>query len=690
MAATRWRWRVAGGLLGAALGGAGAAWTAPRLATPHDLDRDRWKIISPGLREDLTTPQIGRGTHVVGGALVMTEHAFFRPDMVVSQAARPVHRLELTLAAGSAPVAVNLGASPHARVLLAQPGAHILSHDAAGAVWHQGPTDEAPQRIASAVTPAAVELSTVGPQSRITHLRLLDDGQAVLIEEDFAATSAPLRAPAALAGAAGGAGFLALLSATGAAGLAWGLLLLALPLAVAAIPSASWLLLAERLYLDQTPAWILARICVGLCLVALAARALLATPVLAAAAHPAASGSARGAWGLWGVGVALAMILGTHPPRDAREAGLTVAGLALLLLPATVAWTGTLAPGRWLLRDGPALAGVAALGWAEGLLPMLLWRLLVVAGAVRGLLRAAPGPAARYLFALILLLPVGAEAWVRSTYLERAWSGLRLSQEIASEEGWRTVAPSWRGRCAPDAAPTARVVFLGGSSTGGAYQFGDEADAFFAAHALRALCREGVQAEVFNYGTGDGNTFTISRTLDDVLRQTQADVLLLYVGVNDILTRHHAQTRAQREASLAAQQRPVRGMAALGRQIRLITGLSLLFKPLPDHAHNVSAVPLSDAEENHHLIARTAHAAGARVLWMTEMISASLAAELTGYDTMQRRVAAEHPHVSWLDVHQLLGISQADTLLVDRNHLSREGNQRLGEALATPIQHALP
>ena len=277
----------------------------------------------------------------------------------------------------------------------------------------------------------------------------------------------------------------------------------------------------------------------------------------------------------------------------------------------------------------------------------------------------------------------------RGSFLDDAWDAGRLSQELPSEAGWQTAAVFWEGAC--PAQTTRRVAFVGGSSTGGAYQLGQAPEAFFAAQAHLALCAqagevEGVGFETTNFGTGDSNTFTISRTLDQVLDQSRAELLVAYVGVNDLLTRHHSQTRKQREAALAARGQAVGGLASLSRRLRALTGLALLVKPLPDQADNVSAVPLADAEENHRRIAALAAARGAKVLLLTEQLGSGLAWELQGYAEMQRRIAAENAHVAWADAGAMLGgQQQVDALLLDRNHLSREGNARFGQALAPVI-----
>ena len=679
-------------LLAAALVGAlvGVGLGAPlegRLATPTELDPQRWRIITPGLREGVAQHSIGRGTHVSGGALVMTGHAFFRPDMLVALPARDPHHVTIEFAAGSGPVNVNLG-SPPGRVTLGPGGYRARSGEplaGGGQRWQldleQGrftltPPGGSPTAFGEG-GPGPLELSTEGAQARIARIQLRGQDGAVLLEEDF--TAHRQRGRAAAVGAAVGAAAGLCVGLTGPAGLLW----LALPALVALVPSSRWLLLAERLYLADTPAWELARLGLAASFLPLLSAALVQTPLfqstLPAHRHD------RIAKALWWAAAAAAVLLASHTPASGADVLLLLPGVVLVAAMGIAGWR---LPGvSWLGRDLPLLAALAVTGWAG--VGVLIWgRLLILGGAVKALLRDAPRSAANLLLLLAVALPFGAEVALRETYLEAAWDATRLSQELPAEEGWQNVVASWADRC-PDGAPDPRrVVFLGGSSTGGAYQFREEAAAFFAAQAHQQLCGE-LPLHTWNYGTGDGNTFTISRTLRHVFRQTGAELLVMYVGVNDLLTQHHPQTRKEREAAQEAQKRATRGLLGLARRLRLVTGASLLLKPLPGQEENVSTVPISDAEENHHLIAREAAEHGARVVLMTEMITASMAGEMAGYAEMQQRIAAAHDHVSWIDAQRLLGIDSPDGLLVDRNHLSRDGNARLGAALAPVIRRAL-
>ncbi|MFT4976253.1 MAG: hypothetical protein ACI8S6_002149 [Myxococcota bacterium] len=674
--------------LGALLGAAVGPVVADRLATPEEISGTRWRVITPGLREQVASHRSGRGTHVVGGALVMTGHAFFRPDMLVALSPQDPHRVELSFAPGSGAVDINIGTPPiHATLspdgyttrsdgpLTSGSSDYEIVHDAGRFLLT--PRGGVPDVIGYGA-PGPLELSTAGEQTRLSRVRLLGADGAVLLDEDF--TTSRRSAEASGWGAAAGGLVGLCLGAVGLGALPW----LLPPLLVLSISSSQWLLLAERLYLAETPAWELARLALAASALPLIFAALLRTPLLQS--DLSTHGRDPLVRRLWWVAAAAAVLLASHIPESLSDVLVLLSGVVLVVSMGVLG--RTLPAVAWLGRDLVLLVLLAAVGWS-GVLLLIVGRLLIVAGAARALLSKAPQSAANLLLLLLLALPSGVEGAIRLSYLESAWDVTRLSRELPAEQGWQNVSASWTGRCPPEDAAWRRVAFLGGSSTGGAYQFGEEGEAFFAARAHAAGCEAGLSLRTWNFGTGDGNTFTISRTIKHVFRQTQAELLVMYVGVNDLLTQHHPQTRKQREAALEAQRRSTQGLLGLGRRLRLVTGASLLLKPLPGHEDNVSTVPLSDAEENHALIARAAAEQGAHVLLLTELIRSPMGRELAGYDELQQRIAADNDHVTWVDARELIGGGDVDALLVDRNHLSREGNARLGAALAPIIRAQL-
>jgi hypothetical protein len=286
-----------------------------------------------------------------------------------------------------------------------------------------------------------------------------------------------------------------------------------------------------------------------------------------------------------------------------------------------------------------------------------------------------------------LSLPVAAESWMRSTSLNDSWQRGRLSGERPNEKGWETPVSGWTGRCGEDNAPRAvSVVVAGGSSVGGAYQFGGEPQAFFTAKAHEALCRDlpaDVRLTTHNFGDGDRNTYTISRTIDAHLES--ADILVMYVGVNDVFTTQNTMTRKEREERASGVQESSEWLPQWVRESRLAVGLSLWFRPRPDlKASQVADVPLADAKDNHQMIIDAAQRQGDRVMLLTEYVSSAQRNRLFSYAQMQQSMGAKD--VQWADASAAFVNMDDKDALVDSNHLSREGNVRLGDFLAVQIK----
>jgi lysophospholipase L1-like esterase len=233
------------------------------------------------------------------------------------------------------------------------------------------------------------------------------------------------------------------------------------------------------------------------------------------------------------------------------------------------------------------------------------------------------------------------------------------------------------------------LLVAGGSSAGGAYQNKDDPEASFVVQAHNQLCEDlplGVALRTHNYARGNRDTFTISRTIETMLDKTGVDVVLLYVGVNDLLADHHSMTRKQRETQRMERSAALRGVAGMARRLRLVTGFWLATRELPDaHAPAVSDVPLPDAVENFGRIADVTAAAGARLILMTEHMRAEQAGRLDDYRQAQVALAASREGVDFLDVRPAFEGASDDQVLVDQNHLTREGGERLGKRLAAAV-----
>ena len=134
----------------------------------------------------------------------------------------------------------------------------------------------------------------------------------------------------------------------------------------------------------------------------------------------------------------------------------------------------------------------------------------------------------------------------------------------------------------------------------------------------------------------------------------------------------------------------LRGVAGMARRLRLVTGFWLAARTLPDaDAPAVPDVPLLDAVENFGRIADAAAAAGARLVLMTEHMRAGQAGRLGPYRQAQQDLAASREGVDFLDVRPAFEGASDDEILVDQNHLTREGGERLGRRVAAAVSPAL-
>ena len=71
------------------------------------------------------------------------------------------------------------------------------------------------------------------------------------------------------------------------------------------------------------------------------------------------------------------------------------------------------------------------------------------------------------------------------------------------------------------------------------------------------------------------------------------------------------------------------------------------------------------------------------------MVISDQKGKMMDYQDMQTKVAEKYDHVHYFDVRLDLSDEKVNSLLADRNHLSREGNRKLGEILIEPIAHLL-
>lgn len=226
----------------------------------------------------------------------------------------------------------------------------------------------------------------------------------------------------------------------------------------------------------------------------------------------------------------------------------------------------------------------------------------------------------------------------------------------------------------PAPSQTPRIAAMGGSSTGGAYQNDDLGD-FYPARLQERL---GSRAEVLNQGVGGWTTFHIRAYLERTIDALDPDVLTLYVGHNDLLTRSRM---PYKDLFARWQEGRLSDAVPLG-SVRSYQGLRYLVQSLVDIEQQV-AVPLDDARENLEAVLALAEARGVQVLLIPEAVSPD-PGPLVAYSALMAELAAAHPHVAWLDGSTLL-LDGGASMFLDDCHLTDAGHRVLAGAIAEEL-----
>ncbi len=354
----------------------------------------------------------------------------------------------------------------------------------------------------------------------------------------------------------------------------------------------------------------------------------------------------------------------------ARESLPGLVGLGLLGVPACVLaqWT---APGRprslrgLLPLEGPLTRSSGV--WGAGRHAFVAW-------------------------ALSLVLVGGAELALRATAVDRAWvptAGFARAREEFAElleirryrsypdEGF-PVQPPVRDPARP------RIVAMGGSSTGGAFQM-DNLDLFWPRQLEEQLAATGGPAwEVVNQGVGGWNTLHVRLYLESQVTRLAPDILVVYIGHNDILTASPVPYRdlyARYRAPAAGVQRVSRFL----ERSRLYVGLRFALLGVRTRDGAV-AVPVPHADENVRAILDVAAKAQppARVLLVSEGLSPDGTAMRTYAQMLASKV--QPGRVAFLDAAAGFDRAGEPDLFLDDCHLSLRGHARLAgwirEALA--------
>lgn len=340
--------------------------------------------------------------------------------------------------------------------------------------------------------------------------------------------------------------------------------------------------------------------------------------------------------------IAQAALVSAWRPKNPLLAVGAMAGLFLLLsLPMSHVWGGV-----YLVLAGSALGGVV---WLQRN-PVRGWNALslVLVAATFGALEYA------------LRWTAAQDAWS----VQAAEGAAAISEQFTLlEAGDHTRYPSvgYPVAFAPKSGP--RVVCLGGSSTGGAYQNDDLRD-FYPAKLKTS-------ADVVNQGVGAWNSFHIRLYLQAHHADLQGDVYTLYLGVNDAL-----QAPADMNTLYAAHQ--AGSLAPTTVDLRLFQGFRLLVLGLRG---KTAAVPPDHFEANLTAIAEIV--APAKVLLLTEAVQPRPEG-FAPYKEAMQAVAASEANVQFADaavaLQRLGGIG-----FLDQNHLTEFGHRELASFIDTEL-----
>ncbi|MEC8425066.1 MAG: SGNH/GDSL hydrolase family protein, partial [Myxococcota bacterium] len=400
------------------------------------------------------------------------------------------------------------------------------------------------------------------------------------------------------------------------------------------------------------------------------------------------------------IALAFATERGGLHPAIAGGAALLGCGLLGAVLPPVLRLLGGEQPRRaatLMIAAGAACGSVLGIADTEhrgavlgGSLAVSAWTLLVWVQANAAHIRAYNLTS----LAAVGLVLFGLEGAVRGTRAGIQWSAQGARTQANDIYGWvqqvqedLALMDDGQHREYPDRGyPTAygapgelpRVVAMGGSTTGGAFQNDDLAEFYPALLASRLQGR----VDVVNQGVGGWTTFHVRRYLTDHIEDLAPDVLTLYVGHNDLLT-PVPMPLADLYAARAASPR-FRAISGRLRSVLLYQGLRYLLTSLRPAGRRV-AVPIEDAEENIRAVIAAMEARRGRVVLMSEGLSPD-PTPLAAYNAMLARLAAESESATYIDMAGALYSARDNRFFVDDCHLNQKGHRFVSNRLAEHLE----
>jgi len=278
------------------------------------------------------------------------------------------------------------------------------------------------------------------------------------------------------------------------------------------------------------------------------------------------------------------------------------------------------------------------------------------------------------------------EVMVRYTHMGSLWNAAdvyrgagSISTLIEQFEGMASGVPSiYPAKGFPVALPPKqaerRVVCLGASSTGGAFQ-NDSLDEFYPA---RMAQMQPGGTETVNQGVGGWTSFHIRQFLDGYADAIDGDVWTIYLGVNENLPTplpFAALYEAWKEGALTDE------LPALD-SIRLYQALRLLARSIKPGGG--VGVPPESLRENLVHIVKLAKERDVKVLLMSEGVRPDPRI-LWHYSTVMEQVAeSSGSHVVYLDTASILD-GVGSRAFIDSNHLTDLGHRTVATAVSDEL-----
>ena len=127
-----------------------------------------------------------------------------------------------------------------------------------------------------------------------------------------------------------------------------------------------------------------------------------------------------------------------------------------------------------------------------------------------------------------------------------------------------------------------------------------------------------------NFGRGGMDTHIMARTMTELIAMTKADIVVIYVGNNDLLTRDLPLSKKQLEDQTRNWKAQFTGIKKYSSRSRLIIGSSLFFRELNTLSKVVSNVSVADAELNFEMMAAKAATTKTQLILLPEYLRPSI------------------------------------------------------------------